>query len=357
MNALARPLELPCGATLSNRIAKAAMTEGLADADDLATDRHIELYGRWADGGAGLQLTGNVLVDARYLERPGNVVIDGPRGEAQARALGGGGPARGRGAVDADQSPGTAVHPHVERVSGRALRRAAAGHARAHGPRRARWSRRRFSISSPASPAWRRRRSSAALLASRSTPLTATYSASSCPRGPIDGRTSGAGRSRNRARLLLEVYRAVAGQGRAVVPGIRQTQLGGLSTGGIRSSRSGAGRAVVGGVGRRSTRDIRGDLRTARAARRSRRPRTKSAKYPTAGGLLSRICARPAVGGGANAVDGHRRVRTPALMEQAVRRRRSTSSAWLGPCAGSRPAPQLLEGRTMPYPRRNGVCG
>ena len=29
---LARPLELPCGATLPNRLAKAAMTEGLADA-------------------------------------------------------------------------------------------------------------------------------------------------------------------------------------------------------------------------------------------------------------------------------------------------------------------------------------
>ena len=47
------------------------MTEGLADPNDNATARHVELYGRWSDGGAGLLLTGNVMVDRRYLERPG----------------------------------------------------------------------------------------------------------------------------------------------------------------------------------------------------------------------------------------------------------------------------------------------
>ncbi len=31
------PLNLPCGATLPNRLAKAAMSEGLADADNQAT--------------------------------------------------------------------------------------------------------------------------------------------------------------------------------------------------------------------------------------------------------------------------------------------------------------------------------
>ena len=73
---LSQPLELACGATLSNRLAKSAMTEGLADADDQPTERHETLYGRWSDGGAGLLVTGNVMVDRRYLERPGNVVID-----------------------------------------------------------------------------------------------------------------------------------------------------------------------------------------------------------------------------------------------------------------------------------------
>ena len=33
---LGTPLNLPCGATLPNRLAKAAMSEGLADADNQA---------------------------------------------------------------------------------------------------------------------------------------------------------------------------------------------------------------------------------------------------------------------------------------------------------------------------------
>ncbi len=62
------------------------MTEGLADADDRANERHDVLYGRWSDGGAGVLLTGNVMVDRRYLERPGNVVIDGNGGEDALRS-------------------------------------------------------------------------------------------------------------------------------------------------------------------------------------------------------------------------------------------------------------------------------
>jgi len=85
--ALSEPLALPCGATLGNRLAKAAMTEGLADAYNRATDRHVTLYRRWAGGGAGLLLTGNVQVDRRYLERAGNVVIDGPQDAARIAAL------------------------------------------------------------------------------------------------------------------------------------------------------------------------------------------------------------------------------------------------------------------------------
>jgi 2,4-dienoyl-CoA reductase-like NADH-dependent reductase (Old Yellow Enzyme family) len=74
--ALDSPLTLPCGATLPNRLCKAAMTEGLADARLRATARHEVLYRRWSEGGAGLLVTGNVQVDRRVLERPGNVAID-----------------------------------------------------------------------------------------------------------------------------------------------------------------------------------------------------------------------------------------------------------------------------------------
>lgn len=84
--ALDTPFRLPCGAVLKNRIGKAPMTEGLADPMNRATDRHVRLYRRWAEGGAGLLVTGNVQVDRRYLERPGNVVIDGNGGERELEA-------------------------------------------------------------------------------------------------------------------------------------------------------------------------------------------------------------------------------------------------------------------------------
>lgn len=73
---LGQTLTLPCGATLPNRIAKSAMTEGLAETGDVPGQALETLYRRWSHGGAGLQITGNVQVDARYLERAGNVVLE-----------------------------------------------------------------------------------------------------------------------------------------------------------------------------------------------------------------------------------------------------------------------------------------
>lgn len=75
-NPLSRPLALPCGATLANRLCKAAMSEGLADANNDVTPRLTTLYSRWAQSGAGLLLSGNVQVDRWHLERPGNLVLD-----------------------------------------------------------------------------------------------------------------------------------------------------------------------------------------------------------------------------------------------------------------------------------------
>lgn len=86
-SSLTKPLSLPNGGALKNRIAKAAMTEGLGDNYNRATARHATLYRRWAEGGAGMLLTGNVMVDRRYLERPGNVAIDGPQSDEQLDAL------------------------------------------------------------------------------------------------------------------------------------------------------------------------------------------------------------------------------------------------------------------------------
>ncbi len=73
---LQKELTLPCGAVLSNRIAKAALTEGLADVTGMPTSELKRLYGLWSDGGAGLLLSGNIQIDVNHLERPGNVIIE-----------------------------------------------------------------------------------------------------------------------------------------------------------------------------------------------------------------------------------------------------------------------------------------
>jgi 2,4-dienoyl-CoA reductase-like NADH-dependent reductase (Old Yellow Enzyme family) len=88
MTSIADPFTLPCGLTVPNRLAKAAMTEQLADPKlHLPHEGHQRLYRRWAEGGVGLQVTGNVIVDARHLEHPQNVVLDGEQDEGRMEAL------------------------------------------------------------------------------------------------------------------------------------------------------------------------------------------------------------------------------------------------------------------------------
>ena len=86
-DALQQPLKLPCGEVIPNRLAKAAMTEGLADPRGLPGEELCRLYRAWSDGGAGLLITGNVQIDWGHLERPGNVVIDRPLDTAQQLRL------------------------------------------------------------------------------------------------------------------------------------------------------------------------------------------------------------------------------------------------------------------------------
>ncbi|MBX7258374.1 MAG: NADH:flavin oxidoreductase/NADH oxidase family protein [Candidatus Hydrogenedentes bacterium] len=76
---LAKPLTLPCGVVLPNRLAKAAMTEQMAGNDNAPNERIVRLYQRWSDSGAGLLITGNVMVDRRYLEHSRNVVVEDER--------------------------------------------------------------------------------------------------------------------------------------------------------------------------------------------------------------------------------------------------------------------------------------
>ena len=56
------------------------MTEGLATPRGQATAAQARLDSTWARGGAGMLLTGNIMVDGRYLERAGNVVVEDASG-------------------------------------------------------------------------------------------------------------------------------------------------------------------------------------------------------------------------------------------------------------------------------------
>ncbi|OAQ87410.1 NADH:flavin oxidoreductase/NADH oxidase [Purpureocillium lilacinum] len=77
---LDRPLTLPCGLALQNRLVKAATTEQLADCDGLPTSTQFHrLYSAWADGGWGLMLTGAVQVDQRYYGAREDLAMDTTR--------------------------------------------------------------------------------------------------------------------------------------------------------------------------------------------------------------------------------------------------------------------------------------
>ncbi|MFD7458786.1 MULTISPECIES: NADH:flavin oxidoreductase/NADH oxidase family protein [unclassified Streptomyces] len=70
------PLRLSSGQVLSNRIAKAAMEENMAGDGQLPDEQLFTLYRRWARGGTGLLITGNVMVHAEALTGPAGVVLD-----------------------------------------------------------------------------------------------------------------------------------------------------------------------------------------------------------------------------------------------------------------------------------------
>lgn len=74
-NDLFAPLPLPNGSSIPNRIGKAAMEENMAVAGQLPGNEIVRLYGAWADGGAGLIITGNVMIDGRALTGPGGIVL------------------------------------------------------------------------------------------------------------------------------------------------------------------------------------------------------------------------------------------------------------------------------------------
>ena len=75
-SAVFTPFLLPCGAQLPNRLAKAAMEENMSDEGQIPGPAMLRLYKRWAEGGTGLLITGNVMVDGRALTGPGGIVLE-----------------------------------------------------------------------------------------------------------------------------------------------------------------------------------------------------------------------------------------------------------------------------------------
>lgn len=74
MGVLGQSIQLRSGAEISNRIVKAAMNEAMATPDGRVTHEHISLYEKWATSGAGLLITGNMMVDGRHMNEP--LVVD-----------------------------------------------------------------------------------------------------------------------------------------------------------------------------------------------------------------------------------------------------------------------------------------
>ncbi len=69
------PIEI-CGLKIKNRLCKSAMSEQLGGRNGEATKALETLYKTWAQGGFGLQITGNVMIDARHCGEPRNVIVE-----------------------------------------------------------------------------------------------------------------------------------------------------------------------------------------------------------------------------------------------------------------------------------------
>ncbi|MFA0439064.1 NADH oxidase [Vibrio sp. 10N.286.49.C2] len=73
---LNKPFSLANGQVIKNRLFKSAMSEQLGDKQHNPMPGLVTLYQRWAKGGIGLAMTGNVMVDRAALGEPKNVVLD-----------------------------------------------------------------------------------------------------------------------------------------------------------------------------------------------------------------------------------------------------------------------------------------
>jgi 2,4-dienoyl-CoA reductase-like NADH-dependent reductase (Old Yellow Enzyme family) len=76
MSKLFTSFTFPSGLTIKNRLVKAAMEENLATQEQLPGKALFNLYSRWAQGGVGLIITGNVMVDHLAMTGPGGLALE-----------------------------------------------------------------------------------------------------------------------------------------------------------------------------------------------------------------------------------------------------------------------------------------
>lgn len=75
--ALAQAFTFPTGVQTTNRIVKSALSEGIAEPNGRPSEALFNLYRRWGTGGAGILMTGNVMVDKDHLVNPNVMIAEG----------------------------------------------------------------------------------------------------------------------------------------------------------------------------------------------------------------------------------------------------------------------------------------
>lgn len=74
---LAQSFTFPSGVQTPNRIVKSALSEGIAEANGRPSEALFNLYKRWGAGGAGILMTGNVMVDKAHLVNANVMIAEG----------------------------------------------------------------------------------------------------------------------------------------------------------------------------------------------------------------------------------------------------------------------------------------
>lgn len=68
--------EFPSGKRVANRLFKSAMSEQLGLPDHNPGEGLANVYRQWSEGGCGILISGNIMVDRQHIGEPRNVVLD-----------------------------------------------------------------------------------------------------------------------------------------------------------------------------------------------------------------------------------------------------------------------------------------